>query len=29
VSFKLWSDPNYSIDAAVDELKEQFDTILG
>jgi glucose/mannose transport system substrate-binding protein len=29
VAFKLWSDPNMTIDAAVEELKEQFDTILG
>jgi len=29
VSFKLWSDPNMTIDAAIAELKEQFETILG
>jgi glucose/mannose transport system substrate-binding protein len=29
VSFKLWSDPSYTTDAAIAELKEQFETILG
>jgi glucose/mannose transport system substrate-binding protein len=29
VSFNYWSDPNMTTDAAIEELKEQFDTILG
>ena len=29
VSFNYWSDPSMTTDAAIEELKEQFDTILG